>query len=151
MPDIHFFPEKTDFTLPNPQKTKHWLINSVSALKKSLSEINYIFTSDNNLLNINVLYLNHDYFTDIITFDNSECDEELEGDIYISIDRVRENAKTYNESFDQELLRVMIHGILHLAGYNDKTDKEKKVMRKLENHYLALRNRDDSKGVNCKK
>lgn len=140
MPDIHFFSEKTDFTLTDPQKTKQWLIESVSALKKNLSEINYIFTSDDNLLNINILYLNHDTFTDIITFDNSESDEELEGDIFISVDRVRDNSITYSESFDRELHRVIIHGILHLAGYDDKTDKEKKVMRKLENHYLALRN-----------
>ena len=140
MSDIHFFSEKTDFTLPDPQKTKQWLIESVSTLKKNLLEINYIFTSDDNLLNINVLHLNHDTYTDIITFDNSECDEELEGDIFISINRVEENAKTFNESYDRELHRVMIHGILHLAGYDDKTDKEKKAMRKLENHYLNLRN-----------
>ena len=140
MSDIHFFSEKTNFSLSDPQKTKQWLIESISALKKTLSEVNYIYTSDDNMLNINILYLNHNFFTDIITFDNSECDEELEGDIFISVDRVEENANTFNESFDRELHRVMIHGILHLAGYNDKTDKEKKVMRKLENHYLNLRN-----------
>jgi len=140
MSKIHFFSEKIDFSLSDPKKTKQWLIESVSALNKILHEINYIFTSDDNILNINVIYLKHNTYTDIITFDNSEHDEELEGDIFISVDRVKENAKAFNESFDRELHRVMIHGILHLAGYDDKSDEEKMVMRKLENHYLDLRN-----------
>lgn len=140
MSEIHFFSEITTFLFPNPQPTRLWLAKSISSLKKNLSEINYIFTSDVNLLDINILYLDHDYLTDIITFDNSDSIDELEGDIYISVERIEENAKQYKVDFEEELHRVMIHGILHLAGYDDKTDKEKKVMRNLENHYLALRN-----------
>ncbi len=140
MADIQFFTEKITFSVKDPEKVKKWLQKSVNDLGKRLSILNYIFTTDDNLLSINKLYLNHDYFTDIITFDNSDADNQIEGDIFISVDRVRENAKRYNTSFEKELARVMIHGVLHLAGYNDRTEEEKKWMRKLEDQYLSWLN-----------
>ena len=99
---------------------------------------NFIFCSDTFLLNINREYLSHDTFTDIITFDNSDSPEQIETDIFISIDRVKENASHLNIEFEKELHRVMIHGILHLVGYKDKTQKEKEIMRARENEALEL-------------
>ena len=99
-------------------------------------EITIIFCSDDYLLDKNRAYLNHDYYTDIITFDYSENDV-VSGDLFISIDRVKDNANTYGISFDNELKRVVYHGILHLCGYKDKTEKDKKEMREKENYYLS--------------
>ena len=105
--------------------------------KKTEGDIVLIFCSDQYLLEINKKHLNHDYYTDIITFDY--CVEKIvSGDLYISIDRVKENSKTFNESFINELSRVVIHGVLHLCGYNDKTEADQKIMRNLENKYLAI-------------
>ena len=101
--------------------------------------INYIFCSDDYLLKINKEYLNHDTLTDIITFDNSEEEGKIEADIFISIDRIKENALSLKKDFDQELHRVIIHGLLHLLGYNDKTDDDKAEMRKKEDACLSLR------------
>lgn len=104
-----------------------------AAEKKSVGELNYIFCSDKYLRKINKQYLTHDYFTDIITFPSTTAGEKyIGGDIFISIDRVRDNAKTFNVTVNEELYRVMAHGLLHLCGYNDKTEKERKVMRKKE-------------------
>lgn len=100
-------------------------------------DINYILCSDSYLLDINRQYLNHDYFTDVITFDYSE-DNVISGDIFISVDTVSDNAKEYNVTFEKELERVMIHGVLHLVGYNDKSEDEVKEMRAKENQYLSL-------------
>lgn len=110
----------------------------VSDYQKEIESINYIFTSDSQLVEINQEYLNHNTLTDIITFNQSSDPAFIESDIYISIDRVLENANAYNLPFTKELHRVMIHGILHLVGLNDKKQSEKKEMRKKENHYLAL-------------
>lgn len=115
-----------------------WLETCVNREGYSHQEINYIFCSDEYLLDINRKHLNHDYYTDIITFDLSELPKQLEADIFISIDRVRENAAEQEEEFEMELNRVLVHGILHLMGYRDKTDAEKLVMRSLENKELAL-------------
>ena len=105
--------------------------------KKIEGDIVILFCSDEYLLEINKKHLNHDYYTDIITFDY--CVEKIvSGDLYISIDRVKENAKVFNETFMNELTRVVIHGVLHLCGYNDKTDSDQKIMRNLENKYLAI-------------
>ena len=105
--------------------------------KKTEGEIVIIFCSDEYILEINKKHLNHDYYTDIITFDY--CVENIiSGDLYISIDRVKENAKTFNDSFLNELTRVVIHGVLHLCGYSDKTEVDQKNMRNLENKYLAI-------------
>lgn len=97
-----------------------------------------MFCSDEYLLEINKEYLDHDYFTDIITFDNSEEDNQLEGDIYISVDRVRENAATFHTDFDTEMRRVLIHGLLHLAGHDDTSEALKTAMRAKEDEYLRL-------------
>jgi rRNA maturation RNase YbeY len=103
-----------------------------------LNSITYIFLSDEELLDINKKFLNHDYYTDVITFDLSNKEKELNGEIYISVDRVKENAVEYEENYKDELHRVMIHGILHLVGYKDKTKKEEETIRLKENHYLSL-------------
>jgi len=109
----------------------------LSSEKKIEGDIVLIFCSDEYLLEINKKHLNHDYYTDIITFDY--CVEKIvSGDLYISIDRVKENSKTFKQSFTNELTRVVIHGVLHLCGYNDKTEADQKRMRNLENKYLAI-------------
>jgi rRNA maturation RNase YbeY len=136
---IRFFNEDTPFKLPHPLKTKNWIKESISREKSHLKEINYIFCSDEYLLKLNKDYLNHTTYTDIITFDNSLEESFIEGEIYISIDRVRENAEKFNASFDEELHRVLIHGVLHLLGYKDKSIREKSLMRKKEDAYLSLR------------
>ncbi len=107
----------------------------ISNENKIAGELSFIFCSDNFLLGMNKTYLKHDFYTDVITFDYCENDI-ISGDIFISIDRIKENAKTFKTTFENELYRVMIHGILHLVGYNDKTDKEQKQMREKENFYL---------------
>ena len=103
-----------------------------------LSEINYIFSSDEYLHKINLQYLDHDTYTDIITFDNSEEEKLIEGDIFVSIDRVKENARDFNSPFEQELRRVLVHGVLHLCGYFDKSVEDEKLMRMKEEFYLNL-------------
>lgn len=104
-----------------------------------MGELNYIFCTDPYLHNINRRFLKHDTYTDIITFDNSTVQDFIEADIYISLDRVRENARKFNVTFDEELHRVMVHGLLHLAGYGDKSPSEKVLMKKKEDAYLSLR------------
>ena len=106
--------------------------------KKGLSFLNIIFCSDVYLLNINKKHLKHDYYTDVITFDYSEKSKNIEGDIYISVDRVKENATKYKQNKSVELIRTIIHGVLHLSGYTDKTKKEKEIMTTKENKYLSL-------------
>jgi rRNA maturation RNase YbeY len=135
---VSFFSEDIDFKAVNPLKTKKWIKNASISEGYEVSQLNYIFCSDEYLLEINKQYLDHDYFTDIITFDNSEEDNKLEGDIYISVDRVRENAETFHSDFDTELRRVLIHGLLHLAGYEDSDEGLKKAMRAKEDEYLRL-------------
>lgn len=135
---INFFSEDISFELTQADSRVTWLETCVNREGYSHQEINYIFCSDEYLLDINRKHLNHDYYTDIITFDLSELPKQLEADIFISIDRVRENAAEQEEEFEMELNRVLVHGILHLMGYRDKTDAEKLVMRSLENKELAL-------------
>ncbi len=128
-----FFEDIENFSFNNEIFDKiNFLINNE---RKKQGEINFIFCSDDYLLDMNKQYLQHDYFTDVITFDYSE-NNILSGDVFISIDRIKENAGEYKVPFEQELQRVMIHGVLHLAGYNDKTDEEKKEMTDKENEYL---------------
>jgi rRNA maturation RNase YbeY len=134
---IHFFNEDVDFTVPNPRKTKTWLKAIIKAEGYELNQLNYIFCSDEYLLNINRQYLEHDFYTDIITFDNSEVESIVEGDIFISIERVSENAKDLNKTFNEELLRVLAHGILHLVGYDDIEDEQELEMRTKEDFYLS--------------
>lgn len=136
---IRFFFEKTRFRLKNPRITKRWIAQIAAEEHAKLDSLNYIFCTDEYLLAINKSHLNHNYYTDIITFDTSFGQSTISGDIYISIDRVTENALTLNEEFDQELHRVIIHGFLHLIGFSDKTKAEKTNMRKKEEACLSLR------------
>lgn len=139
MPSIHFFQEDTDFQLSDERSTSHWVNSIVSQEGFELQELNFIFCSDEYLYRINMEYLNHDTYTDIITFDNSEEEKHIEGDIFISIDRVKDNAKEIKSPFEDELDRVIIHGVLHLMGLKDKTSDEKEEMRKKEETCLSLR------------
>ncbi len=138
MHHIHYFTEDIEFSLKDQPIISQWIVDSIAASKFKLEEINYIFCSDEHLLNINQQYLNHNTYTDIITFDNSSEELSIEADIYISIDRVRENAEEYSIPFTHELHRVMIHGILHLLGWGDKTSAEQKAMREKEDACLSL-------------
>lgn len=132
--EINFFYEKIEtFTLNS--KVNRWIQETIQAEKKQVGEINVIFCSDEHLLKMNIEHLKHDYYTDIISFDYSESDI-VSGDLFISKDRVEDNAKQYNVSFNSEIHRVIIHGVLHLLTYNDKTEEQKKQMREKENFYL---------------
>lgn len=136
---IHFFEEDISFTLKDKTAVRNWINATIAAENHRLTELNFIFCSDNYLLEINKQYLNHDTYTDIITFDNSEEDGIIVGDIFISINRVRENAKAFKVSLIDELHRVIIHGTLHLLGYPDKKKEEKALMTSKEDFYLNRR------------
>jgi len=133
---IRFYSE-ADFNIINKQTYKNWLKSIIEKNNKRVGEINYIFCDDPYLLEINQKYLNHDYFTDIITFDYSEG-KKIHGDIYISIDRVRENATLFNQTFDNELLRVLSHGVLHLCGFDDQNQEDKIQMTNQEDEAILL-------------
>ena len=137
--NIHFFYEDVDFHFTTIRKTKAWLKDVFNTENKRLGELNYIFCSDEFLESINLQYLHHTTLTDIITFDTSKDVGFIEGEIFISIDRVKENALKFKVSFEDELHRVMVHGVLHLLGYSDKTSQQRKIMRKKEDAYLSLR------------
>ena len=136
---INFFSEETNFKPKQVKALRNWILNSIETEKHQLLELNFIFCSDDYLLQINKEYLNHDTYTDTVTFDNSETKGKILGDIFISIDRIRENAKTFKTSTKDELHRVMIHSTLHLLGYKDKSTKDKNLMTAKENEYLVLR------------
>lgn len=137
-PSIHFFTEDLTFKLKQVRKVKAALIQVASNYHKSIEEINYIFCSDSYLHSINLEYLQHDTYTDIITFDNSVSADLLMGDIFISVDRVKENAKKFQIEFHQELYRVMSHGLLHLCGFKDKKKADKEKMTDAENKALKV-------------
>ena len=132
--NIAVFSENIDFQYPHEDKLHKWILHTIDKEVNQLKSLNIIFCDDEFLLKINQEYLNHDYYTDIITFDYNS--EEIEGELYISIDRVRENANDLKVDFEQELHRVIIHGVLHLCGYGDKTEEEKKIIRCKEDSYL---------------
>lgn len=136
---INFFTEDTTYQLRQRTEIRSWLKSIAQKEKYSILELNYIFCSDEYLLQINKDFLDHDYYTDIITFDNSEVRGKIEGDIFVSIDRVRDNAQQQKTSLKDELHRVLAHGLLHLTGYKDKTSEENKMMRKKEDIALASR------------
>jgi rRNA maturation RNase YbeY len=136
---IHFFTESISFVLDEEDKTTAWIEQVLQEDGYKAHNINYIFCSDDHLYDLNQQYLNHDTFTDIITFDHSEQAENLEADIYISIDRVSENAVSLKKNFADELHRVIIHGLLHLMGLKDKSEGEKQEMREKEDACLSLR------------
>ena len=135
---ISYFFEDTDFIFKGEALNNRWLKIVAESEIRRLGQISIIFCSDNYILDINQRFLQHDYFTDIITFDYCEGDR-LSGDLFISVDSVRENAIEYGSSFNDELNRVMVHGILHLIGYDDHTDEDIRQMRSKENYYLSLR------------
>ena len=114
-----------------------WLVDVAKKQQRFIEELSYIFCSDDYLLDMNIRYLGHDYYTDIITFPYNEG-EKLSGDLFISIDRVRENATDYGADFDTELRRVMVHGLLHLMGFGDKTEEEVQIMRAREDACLKM-------------
>lgn len=137
---VRFFSEEIKFKLPHPRKTSHWIAETIVKEKSEPGDLNFIFCSDSYLHSLNQEYLHHDTFTDIVTFDQREHeDQPLSGDIYISIDRIRENASKFGEAMEKELHRVIIHGVLHLLGYKDKKPADKALMRKKEEAYLSLR------------
>ncbi|PIY12149.1 MAG: rRNA maturation RNase YbeY [Flexibacter sp. CG_4_10_14_3_um_filter_32_15] len=135
---INFFSEKIDFQLENEEKTSNWLQKVANKEGFVIAAINYIFCDDQYLHKINMEYLNHDTYTDIITFDNSEEEQVLEADIFISVERVKENSKELKTIFEQETHRVMVHGLLHLVGYDDHSEEDKQLMREKENQALAI-------------
>jgi len=135
---IRQFSEDIDFKLKGVLAIKKWLKGTLENEGFTLGEINYIFCSDNYILKINKDYLNHNYFTDIITFNYNEG-KKVNADIFISIDTVKSNANSRKIDFDNELHRVMVHGILHLVGYNDKTSTQQIEMTSKEDYYLNLR------------
>ncbi|MGF7078700.1 rRNA maturation RNase YbeY [Mucilaginibacter sp. UYCu711] len=139
MPAIHFFEEDVTYKLKDKLKVKQWIKDTIVAEGYKLQDLTYIFCSDAYLLQINQQYLDHDTYTDIITFDNSEYEGDIVGDIFISIPRIRENAVKFSVSEADELHRVIIHGALHLLGYKDKTPADNKNMTQKEDHYLAKR------------
>lgn len=133
--NFHF---KNRLSLKNRKKLKNFIFEQVILEKKTPVSLSFVFCSDKEVLKINQTYLNHDYYTDIITFDLSEFkSKSIEGEIYISVDRVKENAQTYKNSLSTELHRIIFHGVLHLCGFNDKTQKEKKRMTAKENEWLG--------------
>lgn len=132
MEKIYFHSEDITFELSNQQKYVDWIFSFCKTYNREPEELSFVFCSDDYLLEINKKYLNHDYYTDIITFDYCK-EKRLMGDIFISIDRVKENANNYDVEFDEELLRVLAHGVLHLIGFKDKTEEEQKEMRVAEN------------------
>ena len=133
------FNYETKFVLDNESEISEWITNTILEENCKVGDIDYIFCSDDYLHKLNVDFLNHDTLTDIISFDYS-VGKELHGEIYISIDRVRENASEFKVSFEDELARVIIHGVLHYCGYKDKSVDDEKLMRSKENYYLAKRN-----------
>lgn len=134
---ISFSVDCIDFDLQQKTKVKKWISETIKTYGKRVGDIGYLFSSDQNVLAANIQYLQHDTFTDIITFDYVEGDV-ISGDILISIDRVRDNAEKFSVTFDQELRRVIIHGIHHLLGQADKSDEDAAEMRRRENDSLLL-------------
>ncbi|HZL11112.1 MAG TPA: rRNA maturation RNase YbeY [Prolixibacteraceae bacterium] len=134
---VMYFSEDVPFPQLKKRRTSNWIKEVIISEEKRVGDISFIFCSDNYLLEVNKKYLDHDYFTDIITFDYVE-DGQINGDIFISIDRVTENSKDFNTTLDNELHRILVHGILHLLGYKDKIDKDKIIMTEKEDYYLKV-------------
>ena len=134
---VNLFYEDLEVLDLDPEFFVSWLEKVCEAEGKMLGEVSLIFCSDNYLLEMNKEHLDHDYYTDIITFDYTEGDV-VSGDLFISVDRTNDNAKTLNVSRETEMNRVVVHGVLHLIGFGDKSEKDSAVMRSKENHYLEL-------------
>lgn len=131
------FNYETEFELPNEDQISNWLSQVILSEDKKEGDINYIFCDDEYLLNLNEQYLDHDTLTDIISFDYT-VGNELHGDIFISVERVQDNATDFNVTFDEELKRVLVHGILHYCGYKDKSESEEQVMRQKEEEKMKM-------------
>ena len=131
------FNYELDFEIQNEEEYSHWITSVLLSEEKLEGEINYIFVDDDYLLDLNQKHLNHDTLTDVISFDYS-LGNEIHGDIYISIDRVRDNALDFNVTFEEELKRVMIHGILHYCGYKDKTETDEQLIRSKEDEKIKM-------------
>ncbi|RLD28194.1 MAG: rRNA maturation RNase YbeY [Bacteroidetes bacterium] len=129
------FNYETPFKLNNEIEISKWISSVISSEKLKEGDINYVFCDDDYLLKLNIKFLSHDNLTDIISFDDS-IGKILQGDVFISIERIKENAENFNVSFQDELSRVMVHGVLHYCGYNDKTEADIKIMRDKENFYI---------------
>lgn len=140
MNSVSFHSEQTHFTLSNSNEKQvaQWLDDVCLKEFKQLTELSIVFCSDDYLLKINQDFLQHDYYTDVVTFDYCIGDN-ISGDVFISVDRIKENAEVHNVSFEEELFRIIIHGTLHLIGYKDKTDVDKQQMTSKEDYYLSLR------------
>ena len=138
MPSVSFHSELPSFSIKEKNRIKKWLHAVAVKHGGSINAIQYVFCDDAYLLGINKEYLNHDTLTDIVTFRYSEHPQPLESDIYISVERVKENAADFSASFENELRRVMVHGVLHLLGFKDKTAKDKELMRKEEDVCLEM-------------
>lgn len=134
---IDFFNKSGDFVFKGKMKHRQWVVDTAQREGQRTGEISIIFCTDEELLEINREHLDHDYYTDIITFDYSTVGT-ISGDLFISLDRVRENGQEYGGGFTGELSRVIIHGVLHLLGYKDKSDEEAKTMREKEDFYLDI-------------
>lgn len=139
MAKINFYTEQTSFSLKQKKKIRSWIEVSILAEGYRLQELNFIFCNDQYLLQINQDFLGHDDYTDVITFDHTEEAGSIAGDIFISIDRIKENARLFHCKLADELCRVMIHGTLHLLGYKDKTKAAKTQMTTKEDFYLSMR------------
>jgi len=135
---IRYYSEDIKFNLEGKLQNNRWLKAVAENESRKIGDISVVFCSDDYLLDVNRKYLQHDYYTDIITFDYCEGNV-LSGDLFISVDSVRENASFFKTEFDEELHRVIVHGVLHLIGYDDHTDEDQKTMRSKENFYLDLR------------
>lgn len=133
---IRFFNEDNPYKLPQKIATRQWLKRQAEREGQAIGELNYIFCSDEHVLQVNRDYLEHDYYTDIITFDQSEEEGLIEGDIFISVERVADNARQLGIPAEQEMRRVLAHGLLHLCGYGDKTAEEVALMRQKEDEWL---------------
>lgn len=134
---ILFYNEDVKPPIIKKKLVKNWIKSVIASEGKTLGDVNFIFCSDEYLLQVNKQYLDHDYYTDIITFDYVENDI-ISGDIFVSVDRVEENGKQFGSGFDTELRRILVHGVLHLIGFPDKKPEEKKIMTEKENQYLAI-------------
>lgn len=137
---VRYYCEDVKFLFKNKIANNRWLKMVAGSEIKTLGDISIIFCSDNYILDVNIRYLHHDYFTDVITFDYCEGNK-LSGDLFISIDSVRENSIEFGTEFDEELHRVIVHGLLHLIGYDDHTPEDQKIMRAKEDYYLSLRDK----------
>ncbi len=135
---IQFFTEEVDFTPEHEPQLRDWIVNAISREGFDAGVINIIFCNDEYLSELNQRFLERDTLTDVIAFDYRENDRDVSGDIFISIDRTAENAMKYGQSFEEETRRVIIHGVLHLCGYSDKSPAEQSLMRSKEDYYLSL-------------